>query len=248
MQLLFIPVVLTVGGFWLNRMQKNREEKAIEQRDKTEREIAKDNQQEAAFQAYIDKMSELLLTKRLHESQPEFEEACKIARIRTLAILYQSDTRRANYILSFLRESGLVASDDAHTSIITFNKATLRNVDLHEDNLYKIDLHNIDFSEADLTEANLSGAILNEANFRGANLIKANLCDAHLKGANLSGANLSGANLKDANLCNTYLSGADFYQTDLTGANLRGANPTEEQLKRVKLLKGAIMPDGSTHP
>lgn len=248
MQLLLVPFMLAIGGFWLNRIQKNREERAIEQRDKTEREIAKDNQQETALQTYIDKMSELLLSRRLHESQSEYEEACKIARVRTLTILYQSNTRRANYVLTFLRESGLVASDDAHTGIITFSNTNLRSVDLHEDNLYKIDLHKIDFSGADLTEANLSGAILSEANFREAILIKANLCNAHLKEANLGGANLGGAKLKDANLRNTNLSGVDFYQTDLTGANLSGANPTEEQLKGAKSLKGAIMPDGSIHP
>ena len=63
-KLLLVPFMLAICGFWLNRIQKNREERAIEQRDKTEREIAKDNQQETALQTYIDKMSELLLLRR----------------------------------------------------------------------------------------------------------------------------------------------------------------------------------------
>ena len=35
LQLLIVPVMLAIGGFWLNQMQKSRDEKATEQRDKS---------------------------------------------------------------------------------------------------------------------------------------------------------------------------------------------------------------------
>src|SRR6266480_3760200 len=68
MQLLFIPVVLAVAGFWFN----HRERKAAELRDENERkaavlraeaeqDLALDNQREAALQAYINEISEILL-------------------------------------------------------------------------------------------------------------------------------------------------------------------------------------------
>jgi ABC-type multidrug transport system fused ATPase/permease subunit len=74
LQLLIIPAVLAIGGFWFNQIQKDRElaateqralreQKATEQRAALERSIARDNQHEAALQSYIDKMSELLLDK-----------------------------------------------------------------------------------------------------------------------------------------------------------------------------------------
>src|SRR3989441_8752860 len=74
MQLLFIPVVLAVAGFWFNHRERKaaelraeNERKAAElraeaereierQRAEAEREIAEDNQQEAAMQAYINEM------------------------------------------------------------------------------------------------------------------------------------------------------------------------------------------------
>src|SRR5437764_14966017 len=61
LQLLIIPLMLAIGGFWLNQIQKSRDERATEQRDKTERKIAADNQREAALQAYLDRIAELLL-------------------------------------------------------------------------------------------------------------------------------------------------------------------------------------------
>ena len=45
-----------------------------------------DNQRETALQAYIDKMSELLLHEKLRDSAEE-DEVGKIARVRTLTIL-----------------------------------------------------------------------------------------------------------------------------------------------------------------
>src|SRR5437588_11559739 len=64
LQLLIIPSVLAGGGIWLNQIQKDREQKTTEQRAQTEREaaekhaqaerdIARDNQQEATLQEYI---------------------------------------------------------------------------------------------------------------------------------------------------------------------------------------------------
>src|SRR5947208_6695892 len=64
MQLLFIPVVLAVAGFWFNHRERQaaecraEAEREIEQqRTKAERDISEDNQREAALQEYFDKMS-----------------------------------------------------------------------------------------------------------------------------------------------------------------------------------------------
>ena len=68
---------------------------------------------------------------------------------------------------------------------------------------------------------------------RGANMESVNLVDANLEGAYLVDANLEGANLRNANLVRANLA--------------RARNITEEQLAKVKSLKGAIMPDGTKH-
>src|SRR5215472_12647663 len=65
LQLLIIPAVLAVGGYLFNFTTSRNEQKATQLRDQTELDIAIDNQREAALQAYIDSMSELLLEKKL---------------------------------------------------------------------------------------------------------------------------------------------------------------------------------------
>ena len=90
LQLLIIPAVLAVGGFVINLTISRSEQEATKQRAQSEREIAEDNQREAALQAFIDKLSELLLEKQLRQSTPE-DEVRKIARVRTLTVLPRLD-------------------------------------------------------------------------------------------------------------------------------------------------------------
>ena len=65
-----------------------------------------------------------------------------------------------------------------------------------------------------------------------------------------SAADLSGAYLRGAFLRGAILGGANLNGANLFGANLSGATGvTEEQLEeQAKTLKGATMPNGSTHP
>ena len=219
MQLLVIPVVLALVAVWFNRIDK-----------KNELTIASDNQQEAALQGYLDKVSELLLDRHLRTLKPEneaYHEVRNVARVRTLTMLYQLNTRRTNYMLAFLRESELVTAD-TQTTIITFSQADLHNADLHEINLSKIDCSGADLSGTNLRRANLSGATLVGANLREADLNGAILRDATLSGADLSaatlnGANFSGADLRDAILYRAILRKAILSKGDLSRAILREA-------------------------
>src|SRR6266487_4664965 len=211
---LAIPVVVGFGAVWFTTRQgKIADAENI------------DNQRETALQAYIDKMSELLLHENLRNSQPEAEERT-IARVRTITILFQLDARRIGYVFAFLRETGLM-SNKPNESIVILKDADLKQINLCQANL----------TEANLSKINLCQAILHEAN-----LSKADLSGAILVEADLSEAILWGANLWHANLRRAILVGADLLKADLSGANLSQTN-----LSEAKSLKGAIMPDGSIH-
>jgi uncharacterized protein YjbI with pentapeptide repeats len=239
LQLLIVPLVLAIGGFSLSQMQKT-----IEQRRTT------DNQREAALQAYIDKMSELLLTNHLRDLA-EDKEVQKIARVRTLTVLLRLDAERKGSVLQFLYESDLIKKDK---SFIGF----LYRADLSGANLYKAILFEADLSRANLNNAYLFGADLSNANLTsGAKLIEVNLSNASLFGADLSGADLSGADLSNANLSNAILFGANLSNANLSNASLFGTNLSEailsnasvtsEQLDKALSLKNTTLPDGSKH-
>ena len=99
------------------------EQKAAEQRSKTERYIALDNQLENRLQDYLDRMSELLLEKNLRKSMPD-DEVRYIAQARTLSILAQVKDERTVSILQFLHNLNLI-NKNVNSNIISLEGAIL---------------------------------------------------------------------------------------------------------------------------
>src|SRR6266566_3766496 len=103
LQLLIIPLVLAVGALLFNRANSL-----------TEQKVSLDKQRQDLLQAYIDKMSELLLKEHLDERttdgklKPEYEHVRNVARVRTITLLIQLDVRQIGYVFAFLREAELM--------------------------------------------------------------------------------------------------------------------------------------------
>ena len=155
MQLLFIPLVLVVGGYFLNRSEKSREIKAAKERANLDREIAKIRNEEIALSEYINRMSELIITNNILTLK--HAKLRNVARTRTIAILNRLTEKRITIVINFLKESCLISSKS-------------QNLDNEI-----VDLKNAELSSFDLSKANLSLVILEGANLREANLTGANL-------------------------------------------------------------------------
>src|SRR6266567_4208224 len=204
LQLLIIPLVLAVIALLFNRATTRTEQKIAaeryeqdkqiasrhyhqdqliaKQRYEQDQQIALDKQREDLLQAYLDRMSELLLEKNLRASPSE--EVRNVARVRTITVLTQLDARRIGYVITFLNEAKLMSP--------TFNDNAV--------SLGSADFHSINWTQANLSHANLSYANLTYARLTYARLDYANLSLTDLSNANLSQANLYDADLSDANL------------------------------------------------
>lgn len=178
---LAIPVVVGFGAAWFTAQQGK-----VSARENT------DNQRAATLQAYIDKMSELLIKEHLGcelsstkgELTTTEEEVRKIARVRTLTALEQLDGKRKRIVLQFLHESGMIGKDK---TIIALRGANLVGADLRGAILNGADLHKVNLSGAHLNRADLSFvAKLSGADFTGADLRGANFAEADLTGAKVT--------------------------------------------------------------
>jgi uncharacterized protein YjbI with pentapeptide repeats len=241
-KLLIVPAVIAAGGLWFNAQQREREEQ-----------LASERAQDAAVQAYLDQLTQLLVTERdqdLLRMQVD-DEVRQVIQARSVPLLRSVTADRRWSLIQFLSLMGLLGKDQPVVSLagadlrgVDGHRAPLRCVHLQEANLSAADL-----SEADLRASNLSEADLSEADLQGANLsasilLRAELREAHLGGAhvsvaNLSEANLHKANLRKADLSASNLSGVDFSEADLRGArlnlcDLRGSNLSSADLSGVE--------------
>ncbi|MBN8658321.1 MAG: pentapeptide repeat-containing protein [Anaerolineae bacterium] len=233
MDLLVIPFVLALGAFFLNRSERAVERETAKQRDNLERQIAKDRQQEAALQAYIDRMSELLLEKKI-QGEDDKDEVLKVARIRTVTILRALNVQRNKLVVDFLRDASLVTDENSIFNDAKIERVDLSGLDLSYIFLKKAVLEGTTFKNSKLSNANLEKADLQEcdltrsnfihANLQKANLRRTNLRNAFLWFANLQEAVLDEANLQNADLLNAKLQGVNFGNADLRNANFTNAD------------------------
>lgn len=218
MQLFLIPIMLSLGVFYLNRAERI-----------SEREIATDRQQEAALQTYLDRMADLLLKEDLRSTKKQ--EVRDVARIRTLTALRVLDTRRKLTVLFFLNASGLIGEKPI---------ISLAGVDLSNEKLAGIRLNKANLGGVDLSDAKLFGADLKETKLKGANLFRADLRKADLRNVDLREANLYDADLRFADFSGANLSGARL-------PDEIAENPKYVVLNAFH-FRGTIMPDGSKRP
>src|SRR5215216_6222550 len=193
---LAIPVVLAVAGFSFTAWQGERQQAIEAQRANVEQDIEDQRAQDAALQAYLDQMTELILEKNLRDSKEE-SEVRTLARARTLTVLGRLGPDRKRSVVQFLYESYLIRKGNL---IIDLEKANLSEANLSYAKLFEADLRAAKLSDANLnyatlTYANLNYASLIEADLKGANLSDTNLNEAYMRGANLSNATLAFATL-----------------------------------------------------
>lgn len=195
-QLLVIPVVLSLGVLYYNQQERKRERRIQEERT-----------EDSVLQNYLDRVSELILNRGLMEEQYSTSSPVhQVAQVRTVTALRQLGITRQNDVLQFLRDTGLCRT--------VLTDASLLDIDLQGAHLW-----NICFDRSGLIRACLAGASLYQASLRETKLV-----DADLSGCRLTGADLSGALLLRSNFSNADLSGADLSGANLTGAKWSGAN------------------------
>ena len=157
--LLAIPIVvlLGLGSFWFVEQQSQAYlmigKTVAEQQHQTDLQIAKDQEQEAELNTYLDQMAILLRDNNLSQSQPG-DKVQEIARDWTLAVLLRLDPVRKGIVLQFLYGAGLIMKGDVKVSLAGAN---LSGAILRGANLAGADLSGSNLSWADLTGASLTG-------------------------------------------------------------------------------------------
>lgn len=212
-----------------------------------------DQERQATFNTYLDRMSDMLLSDNLLKSSQN-SPVRAIAEARTFTTLHDLDPDRKAELVHFLWKAELVTGNPPVISLSTapLGSANFQHALLMNLNFSGALLINSTFNDCDLTGAYFSQTILPGTTLNNVNLSGVDMTGANLYGVTLQDATLTGVNMTDASLQKANLSGDDLTQVNLTGANLAGANLkdariTSTQFKQVSSLHDTIMPDGSTH-
>lgn len=247
-QLLVIPIILSILAYYLSRTQREREI-AITQIEK----------REIALQSYFDYMTRLLIEQD-YSDEELFEGASRLIRARTLSTLDMLDGKQKGYLLRFLVEAELLDIDQPYLDMrranlrglvlepglysnfkldaVNLDNAALAWCHFQDVQLNSISMMNADLEKTELISAGLDYILLNhsdlyKANLSKARMIKANLQDANLEDSKLNEAIINRANFRGANMSRIEAKMADFSSSDLSFTNLKKANLEEANLTNV---------------
>jgi Tfp pilus assembly protein PilE len=222
LELFVVSLALAVLGVWFTNSQEERQQLSEQQRAKAELALEAQRAENAALQAYLDQMSQLMLDENLRTAEAG-SDAHLLARARTLTVLSEmeaspsEDETSKEQVVEFLIEAKLVHPGNGEGPVISLEETHLGGVDLDEEDLHGVNLRNAIMRDANLEGANLEAANLESAKLRGANLKGANLYGAELKNAWLEGANLAGATMPNGQKYEDWLRSQDRRDDEANG-------------------------------
>jgi hypothetical protein len=238
LEVLLVPLVISVVGFALDRRGKAREEALREEGER----IRAEERKNQVLQEFLDRITAIILDKPIlslakdaerpgrNYVNPEVETARDVIRARTLSTLrvFSKDIEKKNAVVHFLIDAQIlnclrVSLAGADLRGANLNGVWATHADLKQADLREVDLRFARLSESNLEEANLSEAWLTRSNFNKATLYGANLTKADLSISNFIGASLCMADLSEANLSDSNFSESDLFQSKLNSANLSRA-------------------------
>lgn len=223
---LAIPLMLYL--FQVSEQRRAEERAEVEKRQaeelaQHEKVIAENNLREQAFEAYIDRMAQILMNQRTRTELFKHggikdNSICDVARIRTVTILrrLEEDSKRRSRVIDFLHDAEVL-------------KFLLKEANLSGINLEGINFSGIDLSGTVFCDANLSGVNFSKADVSGADFTNADLTSADFTDARLFHTVFNGANLQRASLINTDIRNTKFTNTNLSDALLINALSWDEE-------------------
>src|SRR5947209_10238128 len=118
-----------------------------------------DQERQATFDTYLDRMSDLLLTDHLLTA-PQGSPVIAIAEARTLTALRDLDAPRRSQLVRFLWKAQL---DTGNSPVVTLNAAPLSSTTFQHALLYDINFSKTLLIGSTFNDCNLSNAIFTEA-------------------------------------------------------------------------------------
>jgi uncharacterized protein YjbI with pentapeptide repeats len=269
-ELLFIPLALGLGAYFLNRSEKNREISVEEKRAALEREIMIGNQRHTALQAYFEKMTDLLIKENIRDLQKDVKvnnskktetgrrqlEALSAARAWTKTTLSYLNYNQKSIVIEFLLANDLIYTEktlidlsDEDLEGVTFHRRNLSKVRLCEAILTNAKFDGCWLNDADLTHTNLNGATFNKCKMYKTNLYETDASGARFLSTEMDEAVFACSNLADATFKNIDASSVNFAYAKAQKANFEGAKLQKANLEHIiatrASFKGANMQEAN---
>ncbi|WP_027268839.1 pentapeptide repeat-containing protein [Leptolyngbya sp. PCC 6406] len=206
MNLLLIPIVLSMGGFIARNILENKE---------------REQRLQEALKNYYSEISSIILNEKwttagdaeLNHQSAYYKKALAVVRAKTIALVRELDKERLSALLQFLGDSNILINVPLEN--LDLSGVKLKNVDFSESCIKNVDfsgasLENISFCEASIQNVSFINSDLKNVNFS-----RANFKDIRFQFSDIKGVNFSGSRLNDISFEHSCFSETNFSEAVL---------------------------------
>jgi uncharacterized protein YjbI with pentapeptide repeats len=227
LQLLIVPVLLVLIALYFNSSQASRDRSREDRQARQDRALAEDAREDATLDAYIAKMSSLILDRGLLKSG-EWSAVRQVARTATLATVRRLSPARKGEVVRFLYEAGLLRARQIGEYAYSGPVINLTGADLRGADLVRVTL-----------AANSRGQTQGDQSFDSVEALWGDLRGARFVHADLDGVDFRGARLRGASFKDAFLFSTSFYGAKLFDASFERARLDVVEFQYA-LLDGAV--------
>jgi uncharacterized protein YjbI with pentapeptide repeats len=231
LQLLIIPLVVVLIALYFNASQASRNRSNEDRRAHEDRALAEEAREDATLDAYVAKMSALILDRSLLKAEPG-SAVRQVARTTTLATVRRLSGSRKGEVVQFLYEAGLLRI----TTRGFFWSAPVIN-------LTGADLRGVNLANASLSPLRGYNGVALRGDLRGARFDHAELGTVHFSDPSGRGTTLRGASFNGASIHSTWLSGVDLRGASFKGASFFRVNFGRSDLTGAVFDEAFILPE-----
>ncbi|WP_020412912.1 pentapeptide repeat-containing protein [Microbulbifer variabilis] len=243
LQLLIVPVVLLIGGWYLSDLIERRQEKSEDKK-----------YQRTELRHYLDAMNKLLVDYDLKCVDYAFSEYCislsdkdkervnsayQSAMAMTASVIHILDGPLNSLVLSYLSKikiKKLITDGDVFRGL-SLKKAKLfrlklDNINLSDADLSQINMYTSSLNSGNLSKVNFSRAVISDTTFNDALFLNVDFSQATIIDSSFDGAKIGDFimdirfenSFKEANIYNTGFEGAAIVGADFSGAKIESVS------------------------
>lgn len=217
-ELMVVPFTLTIGGVLIGRLL-----------DKNQKKMAREAQLQNILESYYDRMSNLIIEKKLQDDENASNGVKNMARAFTSTALNQLNGRRQDQIIQFLYNCNLIIGDEPRIAIGAVSQSPITGGIFRGANMANVNLKGVKFISCDFR-----GARFDDSHLHGVIFIRCKMQNSVFRNTDCGESIWEKCQLKRASFEGSDLSLSEFIDLKIEKSQL-------EKARSRKLLK---LPNG----
>lgn len=229
LQLLLVPIILILGGFWLNRSESRHSLEMQKSINDTNLSIEKERFEDGILNSYINDIAQMIINS--DTAKLRTNRIMAVYKIKTLTTLNRLNSERRNYLIQFLVDSKMLnywdfLSDfkNIHVSGIFFNDVSFDDFkfigsSISSSRFFSCSIQSSKSSHSDFTSSMFNDMKINIFDISSSKFIQSSLVKVIFSECKIKDSKFYGSKIQHSSLGNSTIESSDLSCSTISNTN-----------------------------